>query len=169
MPLRMLLRAWDPVIYYFMRSDVVKTVLVDRGSGEEARRSRLRSVECTIDLLARRERVLIFFEGGRSRIPYEIRPAQRGIGRIVLGLQARGIRLVVITIHHRGLEHVIPINSRHWLTSGHRIDIRWSEFVQSGDSMESIDVQDSQKMADDIRTSMVRLQSSWRSEIPTDD
>ena len=132
LPARLLLAAFDPVVFFFMRSATVKTVLVDRRPGEEGKRSRIRAAERGIELAAGGEQIWIFFEGGRSRIPDEIRPARGGIGQVVRGLQARGIRPVVIAIHHRGLEQVIPISSRRWLTSGHRIDIRWSEFDMEG-------------------------------------
>ena len=131
--MRVLLAVADPVIFFFMRSATVKTVLVDRRPGEEGRQSRARAVEKGIELAAAGEQIWVFFEGGRSREPDEIRPARGGIGQLVKGLQGRGIRPLVIAIHHRGLEHVIPMSSRRWLTSGHRIDIRWSEFDLEGD------------------------------------
>jgi len=159
LPARILLSSLDPVIFFFMRSATVKTVLVDRRPGEEGKRSRVRAAERGIELAAGGEQIWIFFEGGRSRTPDEIRPARGGIGQVVKGLQARGIRPLVIPIHHRGLEQVIPISSRRWLTSGHRIDIRWSEF-----DLEGKDEHDAQRIADEIRAAVVRLQSDWRSE-----
>jgi 1-acyl-sn-glycerol-3-phosphate acyltransferase len=164
-PARALLAALDPVVFFFMRSATVKTVLVDRRPGEEGKRSRARAAERGIELAAGGEQIWIFFEGGRTRMPDEIRPARGGIGQMIQGLQARGIRPVVIAIHHRGLERVIPISSHRWLTSGHRIDIRWSEL-----DMEARDAtdQDTQKIADEIRAAVVRLQSGWRSEHSTD-
>jgi 1-acyl-sn-glycerol-3-phosphate acyltransferase len=165
---RILLAIADPVIFFFMRSATVKTVLVDRRPGEESKESRARGVERTIELAARGEQIWIFFEGGRTRIPDEIQPARGGIGQVVKGLQARGVRPVVIALHHRGLEHVIPISSRRWLTSGHRIDIRWSEFDLESSETGGITNQDSQKIADEIRSDVVRLQSEWRSERSSD-
>jgi 1-acyl-sn-glycerol-3-phosphate acyltransferase len=164
---RVLLAGADPMIFLFMRSATVKTVLVDRRSGEEGRQSRLRAVGSAIELAARGEQIWVFFEGGRSREPDQIRPARAGIGEVVNGLEARGIRPVVIAIHHRGLEHVIPISSRRWLTSGHRIDIRWSELNFEGDGARGITARDPREIAGDIRTAVVRLQSARRSERPT--
>jgi 1-acyl-sn-glycerol-3-phosphate acyltransferase len=162
-PARVLLSIADPVVFFFMRSATVKTVLVDRRTGEDGRRSRARAIGRAIALAAGRARIWVFFEGGRTRRPDEIRPARAGVGRVVKGLQVRGIRPLVIAIHHRGLEHVIPISSRRWLTSGHRIDIRWSELDLDGAQAHGVAAQDSQKIADEIRAAVVRLQSEWRS------
>ena len=161
---RVLLAVADPVVFFFMRSATVKTVLVDRRPDEEGRRSRARAVERAIELAARAERIWIFFEGGRSRTPDQIRPARGGIGQVVKGLRTRGIRPVVIAIHHRGLEHVIPISSRRWLTSGHRIEIGWSELDLRWDQADGIAAQEPQKIADDVRAAVVQLQAEWRSE-----
>jgi 1-acyl-sn-glycerol-3-phosphate acyltransferase len=163
-PARLLLAVADPVVFFFMRSATVKTLLVDRRSGEEGKRSRARATESAIELAAAGERIWIFFEGGRSRDPDQIRPARGGIGQVVSGLRERGIRPLVIAIHHRGLERVIPISSRRWLTSGHQIDIRWSEYDL--DRIDAFDTAsgDPQKIADDIRDAVVGLQSQWRSE-----
>jgi 1-acyl-sn-glycerol-3-phosphate acyltransferase len=168
LPARFLLNLADPVVFFFMRSATVKTVLVDRRPGEDGKRSRVRAAERGIELAAEGEQIWIFFEGGRTRIPNEIRPARGGIGRVIKGLQALGIRPVVIAIHHRGLEHVIPILSRRWLTSGHRIDIRWSEFDVGGEGTRDNTDQESQNVADDVRAAVVRLQSDWRSDRSTD-
>jgi len=164
LPARIFLTTLDPVVFFFMRSATVKTVLVDRRPGEEGKRSRVRAAERGIELAAGGEQIWIFFEGGRTRMPDEIRPARPGIGQVVEGLQARGIRPVVIAIHHRGLEHVIPISSRRWLTSGHRIDIRWSELEMEGNGAHEVTERNAQKIADEIRAAVVRLQSDWRSE-----
>jgi 1-acyl-sn-glycerol-3-phosphate acyltransferase len=163
---RVLLAVADPIIFFFMRSATVRTVLVDRRPGEEGRQSRPRAVRSAIERAARGEQIWVFFEGGRSREPDEIRPARAGIGQVVKRLEARGIRPVVIAIHHRGLEHVIPISSRRWLTSGHRIDIRWSELNLEGDGARGIAGRDPREIAGDIRAAVVRLQSAWRSERP---
>jgi 1-acyl-sn-glycerol-3-phosphate acyltransferase len=167
-PMRVLLALADPIISFFMRSATVKTVLVDRRPGEEGKQSRARVVGGVIELAAAGEQIWVFFEGGRSREPDEIRPARGGIGQVVEALRARGLRPVLIAIHHRGLEHVIPISSRRWLTPGHRIDIRWSECDLEGDETHGVTSRDSQRIADDIRAAVVRLQSAWRSERPTD-
>ena len=168
LPARVLLAVADPVIFFFMRSAPVKTVLVDRRPGEEGKRSRVRAAERGIELAAGGEQIWIFFEGGRARRPDEIRPARGGIAEVVKGLQARGIHPVVIAIHHRGLEQVIPLSSRRWLGSGHRIDIRWSEFDLEGQGAHDGTDQDPQQIADDIRAAVVQLQSDWRSERSTD-
>lgn len=167
LPARILLAVLDPLVFFFMRSATVKTVLVDRQSGAEGKRSRIRAAQRGVELAAGGEQLWIFFEGGRTRIPDEIKPARSGIGQVIKGLQALGIRPVVIAIHHRGLEHVIPISSRRWLTSGHRIDIRWSEFDAEGRGVHDLGERDAQEIADDIRAAVVRLQSDWRSEHAT--
>jgi hypothetical protein len=166
--MRLLLAVADPVILFFMRSATVKTLLVDRRPGEEGRQSRARAIEKGVELAAAGEQLWVFFEGGRSREPDEIQPARGGIGQLVKGLQGRGIRPLVIAIHHRGLEHVIPMSSRSWLTSGHRIDIRWSELDLGGDEAERVASREAQRIADDVRAAVIGLQAAWRSEQPTD-
>jgi 1-acyl-sn-glycerol-3-phosphate acyltransferase len=167
LPTRILLSVLDPVVFFFMRSATVKTVLVDRRPGEEGKRSRVRAAERGVELAARGEMIWIFFEGGRSRVPDQIGPARGGIGLVVKGLQARGIRSVVIAIHHRGLEQVIPISSPRWLRSGHRIDIRWSEFDVERRGGRDVAERDAQEIADDVRAAVVQLQSEWQSEQST--
>ena len=167
-PARVLLAVADPVVFFFMRSATVKTVLLDRRTGGAAIQSRAHAVGRAIELAAAGEQIWIFFEGGRTRVPDQIRPARGGIGQMIRGLQARGIRPLVIAIHHRGLERVIPMSSRRWLTSGHRIDIRWSQVDLEEIGAPDIASQDTQKISDDIRAAVVRLQSNWRSERATD-
>jgi 1-acyl-sn-glycerol-3-phosphate acyltransferase len=167
-PARVLVRLVDPLIFFFMRSATVKTVLVDRRSGDEGKRSRALALARAIELAAGGEQIWIFFEGGRSRDPDQIRPARSGIGEVVKSLEDRGIRPVVIAIHQRGLEHVIPISSRRWLTSGHRIDIRWSELDLGATGGLASAARDAQEIADEIRAAVVRLQDEWRSERPAD-
>ena len=89
-PARVLLAVADPVVFFFMRSATVKTVLVDRRPGEEGKRSRVRAAERGIELAAEGEQIWIFFEGGRSRIPDEIRPARGGSARVVEGSRPGG-------------------------------------------------------------------------------
>jgi hypothetical protein len=160
---RILLTVADPLICLFMQSGTVKTVLVDRRPGEESSQSRLHAITRMIEVAASGEQIWVFFEGGRSRKPDEIGPARKGIGHVVKGLQSLGIRPIIIAIHHRGLEHVIPMSSRHWVTSGGRIDVRWSEFCLEGDEAHGVYDPDAQKIADDIRGAVLRLQSVWRS------
>ena len=131
-------------------------------------RSRDRALARTIELAAIGEQIWIFFEGGRSRDPDQIRPARGGIGEVVKSLEARSIRPVVIAIHQRGLERVIPISSRRWLTSGHRIDIRWSELDLGATGARASAARNAQEIADEIRAAVVRLQDEWRSERPAD-
>ena len=142
----------------------MKTVLLDRRRGEEGRRSRLRGVRSLLKLAAAGEQIWVFFEGRRARNPDQISSARQGIGWMVEGLQARGISPVVFAIHHRGLEHVIPMSSRRCITLGNRIDIRWSECDLKIDQARGATPPDAQQIADDIRAAVVRLQSHWRSE-----
>ena len=166
--MRVLLAIADPVVFFFMRSATVKTVLVDRRPGEERKQSRARVVEKGVELAAAGEQIWLFFEGGRTREPDEIQPARGGIGQLVERLQGRGIRPVVIAVHHRGLEHVIPMSSRRWLTSGHRIDIRWSEFDRRAATTPGGPPNHAQQVADHIRAAVVSLQSAWRSDREAD-
>jgi len=161
---RGLLALADPVIFAFMRSRVVKTVLVDRRPGEEARKLRARAVDATIEIAARAEPVWIFFEGGRSRVPDRIGEARHGIGSIAIELERRGARPLVFAIHHRGLEHVMPIGSRQWIRRGYLLDIRWSE-VDVGALVRSLGRDaDPQSIADAVRDEVVGLQSAWHRE-----
>jgi 1-acyl-sn-glycerol-3-phosphate acyltransferase len=159
---RALLAVADPAIYFFMRSGVVKTVLVDRRAGEAGKSARERAVALTIEIAARAELVWIFFEGGRSRDPGEIGPARRGIGAVILGLQEQGLDPLVVAIYQRGLERVIPRGSSRWITSGHRIDVRWSECaLDRGDRFEG-KRRDPQTIADAVREEVVQLLRSER-------
>jgi 1-acyl-sn-glycerol-3-phosphate acyltransferase len=147
---RALLAMADPVIYHFMRSGAVKTVFVDRRAGEESKRARTRSVDATVDIAARAEPIWIFFEGGRAKVPGEIGQARRGIGDVVIGLRARGLEPLVVAVHHRGLEHVMPRGSSHFVTSGHRIEVRWSQVALPR-------TEDAQALANAAREEVLRL------------
>ena len=127
-PRRLLLGIAGPLIFLFMRTGAVRTILVDRRSGDVARAARARALNEIHAVAARGEPVWIFFEGGRSRDPDVLRPARRGIGETLLQLQASGLQPLVIAIRQRGLERVIPLGGRRWLTRGHRIEVQWSEF-----------------------------------------
>jgi 1-acyl-sn-glycerol-3-phosphate acyltransferase len=144
-PRRFLLGIANPLIFLFMRTGAVRTILVDRRSGDAARDARARALNEIQAVAARGEPVWIFFEGGRSRDPDVLRPARRGIGETLLQLQEAGLRPLVIAIRQRGLERVIPLGGRRWLTRGHTIEIRWSEFEpeRRGD--------DPQELADAVR------------------
>jgi hypothetical protein len=159
---RLVLAAADPAIYFFMRSRVVKTVFVDRRAGEAAKSARERAVALTIEIAARVEPVWIFFEGGRSRDPGEIGPARRGIGAVILGLWERGLDPLVVAIHQRGLEQVIPRDSSRWLTSGHRIDVRWSECALGRWDGAEWELCHPQIIADAVRDEVVQLLRSER-------
>jgi 1-acyl-sn-glycerol-3-phosphate acyltransferase len=127
-PRRLLLGIANPLIFLFMRTGAVRTILVDRRSGDAARAARARALNEIHAVAARGQPVWIFFEGGRSRDPDVLRPARRGIGETLLQLQAGGLQPLVIAIRQRGLERVIPLGGRRWLTRGHRIEVQWSEF-----------------------------------------
>jgi 1-acyl-sn-glycerol-3-phosphate acyltransferase len=159
---RVLLAVADPAIYYFMRSRVVKTVFVDRRAGEAAKSARERAVALTIEIAARAEPVWIFFEGGRSGDPREIGPARKGIGAVILGLRERGLDPLVVAIYQRGTERVIPRGSSRWLTTGHRIDVRWSECVLDRWDDGERERRDPQVIADAVRAQVVQLLHSER-------
>jgi 1-acyl-sn-glycerol-3-phosphate acyltransferase len=154
---RVLLAVADPAIYFFMRSGTVKTVFIDRRAGEAAKSARERAVALTIEIAARAEPVWIFFEGGRSKDPGEIGPARRGIGAVILGLWEQGLDPLVVAIHQRGLERVIPRGSSRWLTSGHRIDVRWSECALDRRAVAERERRDPQTIADAVRDEVVQL------------
>jgi len=160
-PLRAALALADPAIFHFMRSGAVKTVMVDRRPGADARDARARSVAATIEIAARGEPVWVFFEGGRSRDPERIAPARAGIGSIALELERRGLHPAVFAIHHRGLEQIIPISSRRWITSGHTIEVHWCE-VKLETCSAPPEPDDAQRVADQIREAVVGLQHTWR-------
>ena len=151
---RLLLAIADLAIYFFMHSGTVKTVFVDRRAGKEAKQTRARAVEQTIGIAARAEPIWLFFEGGRAKVPGEIGPARRGIGDVVLGLRARGLDPLVVAVHQRGLERVIPRGSRRWLTSGHRIEVCWSELDLPAAPAAAGDPQD---VADVVREEVIRI------------
>lgn len=151
------LRLADSAIPWFMRSDSTKTVFVDRRPGEEGKRARARAVAMTLGLAERLEPVWVFFEGGRSRIPGIIAPARRGIGSLVLGLQERGYRPLVVVVYHHGMERLIPPGGSRFLSYGHHVEVRWSTF-DAGLSNAVAD--DAQAIADAVREVAVRLQSS---------
>jgi hypothetical protein len=153
----------DPAIFFFMRSEVVKTVFVDRRDGEAAKSARKRAVALTLEIAARAEPVWIFFEGGRSSDPGEIGAARGGIGAVVLGLWEQGLDPLVVAIHQRGLEQVIPRESNRWLTSGHRIDVCWSECTLDQRDGAAGERRDPQTIADAVRDEVVRLLRSDRS------
>jgi hypothetical protein len=127
-PRRLLLGIADPLIFLFMRTGAVRTILVDRRSGAAARAARARALNEIHTVATHAEPVWIFFEGGRSRDPDVLRPARPGIGGTLLQLQAGGLQPLVIAIRQRGLERVIPLGGKRWLSRGHTIEVQWSEF-----------------------------------------
>lgn len=154
--LRILLAVADPAIRGFMRSRTVKTVLVDRRPGEEARHSRERALEQTLALAMEPACVWVFFEGGRSKVPGVIAPARRGIGALVLGLWARGGDPLVIALSHRGMERVIPPGASRFLSSGHTVTVRWAELDRE---IREAAPRGEQAVADAIRAAVVALQA----------
>jgi len=152
--LRAVLAVADPAIRSFMRSDTVKTVLVDRRPGEDARRGRERALEQAVAIAAEPAIVWVFFEGGRSKTPGVIAPARRGIGALAIRLRERGHDPLVVAIAHRGMERVIPPGAPRFLSSGHRVTVRWAELDREiGDA----EPQGEQAVADAVRTAVVRL------------
>ncbi len=146
-----LLRLADVAIRHFMRSDCVRTLLVDRGAGESARRARAQALERAIEVAARPEAVWIFFEGGRSKRPGEIAPARRGVGALYLGLREQGLRPLLIALSHRGMQRLIPPGGRRFLSGGHRVEVRWAELDPRAD--------DARAIAEEVRAEVVRLQA----------
>ena len=153
--LRVALALADPAIRGFMRSDTVKTILVDRRPGEDAKRDRERALQRTCDIAARPACVWVFFEGGRSKLPGEIAPARRGIGALLLGLRERGHDPLVIALSHRGMERVIPPGASRFLSTGHTVTVRWAEL---GREIRDAAASGEQAVADAVRAAVVRLQ-----------
>ncbi|TFH31912.1 MAG: hypothetical protein E4H00_02555 [Myxococcales bacterium] len=140
-----------------MTSPVVKTVFVDRRGGDDAQRMRARSLALAVEIAAEGEPLWVFVEGGRSRNPDEIQPARRGIGELVTELGRRNRVPLVVGVHHRGLEEVIPIGAQKFLDlRSHVLDVRWCvlEFPPEQD--------DPQGIADAVRRGLVALQADWR-------
>jgi 1-acyl-sn-glycerol-3-phosphate acyltransferase len=156
--LRLLLWGADRAIPAFMRSRTVRTVFVDRGAGEEARRMRARALDRVLDIAERPEPIWLFFEGGRSKVPGVIAPARRGIGALVLGLRERGLRPLVLVVSHRGMQRLIPPGGARFLSSGHTVSVRWSEL--DAEACEAVAKSDAQGVADAVRAEVVRLQSA---------
>jgi len=155
---RAALRIADPTIRFFMRTGSVKTVLVDRRPGEDAKRTRDRAVAETLEIAERLEPIWVFFEGGRSKRIGEIAPARRGIGSLVLGLRERGHRPLVVALYHRGMERLIPPGAPRFLSYGHRVAVRWSEL--DVDASEAAGSADPQAIADAVRAEVVRLKAA---------
>jgi 1-acyl-sn-glycerol-3-phosphate acyltransferase len=158
-----LLRAWlrvaDSLIPWFMRSGTVRTIFVDRRAGEEARQVRERALEAALAVAARPEPVWVFFEGGRTKVPGRIAPARRGVGALILGLQKRGFEPLVLVVVHRGMERLIPPGGSRFLSTGHRVEVRWAEF----DPQTCSDSRgDDQALADAIREQALLLDAAAR-------
>jgi 1-acyl-sn-glycerol-3-phosphate acyltransferase len=158
---RALIAAADPAIYYFMRSATVKTIFVDRREGDDAKRMRARAIERTVEVTSHGDAAWVFFEGGRSRDPDLIAPARAGIGHVALGLASRGLRPLLIAVHHRGLEKVMPIGGRRWLTTGHAIDVDW-DVIDVEHAAAARSPMTAQEIADEVRDSVCRLQDNCR-------
>lgn len=160
-----LLRAWlavaDRAIPWFMRSRTVRTVFVDRRPGDEARRVRARAVSAGIRIAERPEPVWVFFEGGRTKVPGEIAPARRGIGSLIRGLRERGRRPLVVVVHHQGMERLIPPGGSRFLSFGHEVRVRWTEFDADAPGVEA---GDDLAVANAVREVALRLQAEERAE-----
>jgi 1-acyl-sn-glycerol-3-phosphate acyltransferase len=161
--LRGVLALADPAIRGFMRSDTVKTILVDRRPGEDAKLGRERALQRTFDIAARPACVWVFFEGGRSKVPGEIAPARRGVGALVLGLRQRGHDPLLIALSHRGMERVIPPGAPRFLSTGHTVTVRWAEL---GPEIRDAAASGEQAVADAVRAAVVRLQVAAPAETP---
>jgi 1-acyl-sn-glycerol-3-phosphate acyltransferase len=158
--LRVWLRLADVLIPWFMRSGTVRTIFVDRRAGEEARQVRERALEAALAVAARPEPVWVFFEGGRTKLPGRIAPARRGVGALILGLRKRGLEPLVLVVVHRGMERLIPPGGRRFLSTGHRVEVRWAEF--DTESCASASRGDDQELADAIREQALRLDAAAR-------
>ena len=156
--LRGLLTLADSAIPWFMRSGTVRTVFVDRRPGEDARRVSARGVAAALDVAERLEPVWVFFEGGRTKKPPEIAPARRGIGALLLGLRERGQRPLLLVVYHRGMERLIPPGGSHFLSSGHEVFVRWTEF--DAEASGAVAKSDDLAVANEVREVAVRLQTT---------
>ena len=156
--LRGLLTLADSAIPWFMRSGTVRTVFVDRRPGEDARRVSARGVAAALDVAERLEPVWVFFEGGRTKNPPEIAPARRGIGALLLGLRERGQRPLLLVVYHRGMERLIPPGGSHFLSSGHEVFVRWTEF--DAEASGAVAKSDDLAVANEVREVAVRLQTA---------
>ncbi len=169
LPARLLLDVADPVVFFFMRSATVKTVLVDRRPGEEGKRSRIRAAERGIELAAEGEQIWIFFEGGRSR---HTRRDQAGAGRD----RSSGRRAPGPWDSPRGHCHPPPRTracDSHLLPPLAHVrppDRRSLVRVRSGGKGGPRDHRtgEPRRSRIEIRAAVVRLQSDWRSERSTD-
>jgi 1-acyl-sn-glycerol-3-phosphate acyltransferase len=160
--LRAVLAVAERAIPWFMRSRTVRTIFVDRGTGEMAKRRREDAVERAVAAAERLEPVWIFFEGGRSKRPGEIAPARRGVGSLLLGLRERGLRPLVVVVSHQGMERLIPPGGDRFLSTGHRVEVRWTEF--DAEASDAVAKSDAQAIADEIRAEVVRLQAEERAD-----
>jgi hypothetical protein len=158
--LRAFVAAADVVIPWLMRTGSVRTVFVDRRGGEQARQTNVRAVEQTLDIAERMEPVWVFFEGGRSKTPGVIAPARRGIGSLILGARERGRWPWLAVVYHRGMERLIPPGGSRFLSTGHEVEVRWTEFDVEGSK--AVGEGDAQAVADAVRAEAVRLQEAER-------
>ena len=156
--LRGLLTLADSAIPWFMRSGTVRTVFVDRRPGEDARRVSARGAAAALDVAERLEPVWVFFEGGRTKNPPDIAPARRGIGALLLGLRERGQRPLLLVVYHRGMERLIPPGGSHFLSSGHEVFVRWTEF--DAEASGAVAKSDDLAVANEVREVAVRLQTA---------
>jgi 1-acyl-sn-glycerol-3-phosphate acyltransferase len=157
---RALVAVANVAIPWLMRTGSVRTVFIDRRSNEQARHTNARAVEQTLDVAERLEPVWVFFEGGRTRTPGVIAPARRGVGSLILGARERGQRPWVGVVYHSGMERLIPPGGRQFLSTGHELEVRWTEFDVEGSK--EVGEGDAQAVADAIRAEAVGLQGAER-------
>jgi 1-acyl-sn-glycerol-3-phosphate acyltransferase len=147
-------------IPWLMRTGSVRTVFVDRRSGEQARQTNARALGRMLDAAEDLEPVWVFFEGGRTKAPGVIAPARRGIGSLILGARERGQRPWVGVLYHSGMERLIPPGGSQFLSTGHEVEVRWTEFDVEGSK--AVGEGDAQAVANAIRAQAVRLQDAER-------
>jgi hypothetical protein len=162
--LRALVAVADVAIPHLMRTGSVRTIFVDRSGAEQAWWTNARALEQTFDVAERLEPVWVFFEGGRTKTPGVIAPARRGIGALILGARERGRRPWVGVVYHRGMERLIPPGGSRFLSTGHAVEVRWTEFDVEGSK--AVGEGDAQAVADAVRAEVVRLQRAEREGRP---
>jgi 1-acyl-sn-glycerol-3-phosphate acyltransferase len=159
--LRGLLRLADRAIPWFMRSGATRTIFIERGPGEAAKRARAAAIETALERAAALEDVWVFFEGGRTRTPGVIAPARRGIGTLALGLRDRGLDPLVVVVVHHGMERLIPPGGARFLSTGHRVEVDWRPFDLDPTSPAA---RDAQAFAEAVRETALDVQRAWHQE-----
>ncbi len=105
-----------------------------------------------------------------GRVAMEQRRTPAGVARRVVGASLRRALALVLDLFvvkpislfawwlAFGLEKVMPIGSRRWIDSGHRIDVRWRPLDGGTGDLEG----DAQAIADRVREAVIALQAEWR-------